>query len=563
MEGRTPARAAAPADRAREREGSPPPGRGWGVVAAMAVATVLLGVAAFALRPSGSLSGGTLRSALRTTPDGVAALYRAIARLGPPTATRVTPLVDAEPLRGTLVMLQPARRPSPREVHELLEWVRGGGALIHAPRPGSPILDSLGLARHGLWRDDVDARARGAIAELEDALGETAERTGGSGEPAATEDGAGAEGAPTTGGASDTEGAPVAEGAPTTQDEPAAEDESVPEDEPGTQDDPATRDASAAAEDPLATEGAPATEGEPATEGAPATEGEPATEEAPAPATNPRRDGGPLWSAGHILTEGLPTARAARYAIVPDTASGDDGEEAAAGGDARPGPRPAPHDALLLSAPDSAGRRRAVIALLRLGEGRILSFADAEPLSNRLAVEAPSAVLAVRAAIAWTSPGDSVFFDEFSQGLGASRSPARATVDFLVGAPIGRASLHLGLVVLLAFLCAGLRLGAPLAPVPGPRRSALEHVTALAAVYEGARARETAALLMLGQLARAHHLPSPRDMPGAERLLARLETQSHRPHALRLIRQGLAARPVELIPIARGIDDHTPGRASA
>lgn len=435
-------RAGTTARRDRRTRESASPGAGWGVLAGIAVATLVLVVTAFALRPSGSSARDVRRSALRTTPDGVAGLYRAIARLGPPTAIRVTPLVDAEPLRGTLVMLRPVRRPSPREVHELLEWVRGGGILIHAPRPASPILDSLGLVRRTLLEDGDSAEAPGAS--------------------------------------------------------------------PG-----------------------------------------------------PEPDDGPLWSGDHPLTEGLPMPRAARYAIAPDTASGEDGEEDEADEGEEPGPSPVPHHPLLLSAPDSAGHRWAVAVSIPLREGRIISFADAAPLSNRFAGEAPLAVLAVRAAIAWTSPGDSVFFDEFGQGLGASRSPARATLDFLVGTPVGRASLHLGVVVLLAFFCAGLRFGAPLAPARGPGRSALEHVSALAAVYESAQARETAAVLMLGRLARAAHLPPPHDLRDAGRLLERLEKRTARPRALRLIRRGLAATPLDLIRVARGIDNHTQGRTSA
>ena len=403
---------------------------------------------AFALRPSGSSARDVRRSALRATPDGVAGLYRAIARLGPPTAIRVTPLVDAEPLRGTLVMLQPVRRPSPREVHQLLEWVREGGTLIHAPRPASPVLDSLGLVRRTLLEDGDSAEASG-------------------------------------------------------------------------------------------------------------TPPDPELDDGP-----PELDDGPLWSGDHPLTEGLPMARAARYAIAPDTASEEEGEDAA-DADEEPRPDPVRHDPLLLSAPDSAGHRWAVAVSIPLRDGRIISFADAAPLSNLFAGDAPLAVLAVRAAIAWTSPGDSVFFDEFSQGLGASRSPARATVDFLVGTPVGRASLHLGVVVLLAFSCAGLRFGTPLAPAGGPGRSALEHVTALAAVYESAQARETAAVLMLGRLARAAGLTPPHDLREAERLLARLEERTARPRALKLIRRGLEANPIDLARVAQGIDIHTQRRTSA
>ncbi|MDE0649799.1 MAG: hypothetical protein OXI12_05590, partial [Gammaproteobacteria bacterium] len=285
--------------------------------------------------------------------------------------------------------------------------------------------------------------------------------------------------------------------------------------------------------------------------------------EASGASPDPELGDGPLWSAEHPLAEGLPVARAARYAIAPDTASEENEEEDEADADEEPGPDPVPHHPLLLSAPDSAGHRWAVAVSIPLREGRIVSFADAAPLSNRFADEAPLAVLAVRAAIAWTSAGDSVFFDEFSQGLGASGSPARATVDFLVGTPAGRASLHLGVVVLLAFFCAGLRFGAPLAPAGGPGRSALEHVTALAAVYESAQARETAAVLMLGRLARTAHLPPPHDLRDAERLLERLEKRTARPRALRLIRRGLEASPLDLVRVAQGIDNHTQGRTSA
>jgi hypothetical protein len=356
----------------------------------------------------------------------VAALHRAIARLGTPTALRLTPVVDAEPLRGTLVMLQPRRRPSPREVHELLEWVRSGGTLIHSPRSDSPILDSLGLVRR----------------ELEDA-------------------------------------------------------------DPGDL---------------------------------------------------------PLWADGHPLTEGLPMAGPSRYAIAPDTASDDEQDrEPDEERDEEPGPHPVPFHPLLLTASDADGHRWTAVASIPLGEGRIIGIGDAEPLSNRRAGEAAVAVLAARAAIAYTSQGDTVYFDEFSHGLGRARSPVRATTDFLVGTPVGRASLQLGLVVLLALACAGARFGSALAPEQPEGRSTLEHVAALAAVYQSAQARETAAVLMLARLARVSRLPPPRNAADAANLVRTLDRRTPGRQALRRIRRGLAADPVNLAAIARGIDDHTQG----
>lgn len=469
---------------------------GWGVVAGIVVVTVLLAWAAFALRPSGFAAEDVRRSALRTTPDGVAALHRAIARLGTPTAMRLTPLVDAEPLRGTLVILQPLRRPSPREVHELLEWIRGGGTLIHSPRGDSPILDSLGLVRHEVEveADSVDAGMR----EVDDRPGETDDPADESGWPAESVDRA-------------------------------------PGDVPVTADEPAESDAMSLDAVLTATEDA--------TQGA---------------AADPEPGDVPLWSRRHPLTEGLPMSGPSLYAIAPDTASDDDqDEDAGVEEDDAASPDPVAFAPLLLTAPDPDGHRWTAVAAIPLGEGRIIGIADAEPLSNRFADTEPVAVLAARAAIAYTSPGDTVYFDEFSQGLGRSRSPARATTDFLLDTPVGRASLHLSLVVLLALACAGMRFGAALTSERVERRSSLEHVAALAAVYESAQARETAAVLMLARLARASRLPPPQDGEEALSLLRRLEDRTAAPEPLRLIRRGLEARPVDLPAIARGIDDHT------
>jgi len=110
-------------------------------------------VAGFLGRPQGQRVEGVLRSSFRTTPDGVAALARGIERLGRTAAPRITPLTDADPVRGTIVLLQPQRHPTPREVTALLNRVRDGGTLIYSP-PYLPdrrwtrttsLMDSLGV----------------------------------------------------------------------------------------------------------------------------------------------------------------------------------------------------------------------------------------------------------------------------------------------------------------------------------------------------------------------------------------------------------------------------------
>lgn len=133
-------------------------------------------VAGFLGRPRGQRAEGELRSSFRTTPDGVAAVARGIERLGRPVAPRITPLADADPVRGTIVLLQPQRRPTPRETTALLNRVRDGGTLIYAP-PYLPykqwtlttsLMDSLGV--HMRFRSVVDEMQELTLEEPEWAI---------------------------------------------------------------------------------------------------------------------------------------------------------------------------------------------------------------------------------------------------------------------------------------------------------------------------------------------------------------------------------------------------------
>ncbi len=129
--------------------------RRWRTFAWVGAIALGAGFAAYLARPAGRTALDVNRSSFRTTPDGVAALARGLERFGRATAPRLTPLADADPVPGALVLLSPAVVPSPVEVGALLERVRRGGTLVYAPRlfPAiasalriTPLMDSLGIA---------------------------------------------------------------------------------------------------------------------------------------------------------------------------------------------------------------------------------------------------------------------------------------------------------------------------------------------------------------------------------------------------------------------------------
>lgn len=402
-------------DANRELAGRPVP---WiGVVIAIGL------VVGYLFRPEGLRSTETLRSSFRTTPDGVAALARAIERLGRPTGQRITPLVEADPVRGTIALLEPPVFPSPREVRALLDRVRQGGTVLYAPprRFGTtPLMDSLG----------VTLRPRLGREWLSDTL--------------------------------------------------------------------------------LAQS---------------------------------------RWYE-HPLTTGLPPPLPLVHGVRvrgesdPDSSRVDDVER-------------------LLAAEGPQGGLWTAAAELSLGEGRVVVFSEARALANERVANDPLAILAVRAALAYTAPADTVFFDEFHQGIRGERTRAEILRDFFLASPGGRTLLHLSAVCFLILACAGVRFGAPTPAVAPPdleRRSPLEQVSALGDLYRKAGASNTAALLLLARLARIARHPPPRTIAEAHSLLRRLDTGAGTETPLARARQGLQGDPPDLAEIAAGVDQHFAAR---
>ncbi len=124
------------------------------------------------------------------------------------------------------------------------------------------------------------------------------------------------------------------------------------------------------------------------------------------------------------------------------------------------------------------------LAWLPEGEGGLFVVADARALTNRFLGESAQAVVLTRALADRLGPADTVFFSEFHQALGGGRGAFRETFHLARDTPLGRVVLHLAVVGLALLLVAGRRFGEPLPGPPGERRSTLEHVEALAGIYE-------------------------------------------------------------------------------
>ena len=213
--------------------------------------------------------------------------------------------------------------------------------------------------------------------------------------------------------------------------------------------------------------------------------------------------------------------------------------------------------------PGSSDWEWIVAAEFAFGEGRVVIFSEGGPVSNENAGEHPLAVLAVRAALAYTSEADTVFFDEFHQGIRGDRTRAEVLRDFFLGSPGGRTLLHLVVVGFLILACLGVRLGAPtpaLAPPDLERRSPLEHVSALGDLYRKAGADNTAALLLVARLARTTRRTPPRTTADADALLRRLDVGAGADTPLARARRGLVVSPPDLAGITAGIDEYLADR---
>ena len=276
----------------------------------------------------------------------------------------------------------------------------------------------------------------------------------------------------------------------------------------------------------------------------------------------------PAWH-DHPLTETLPPPPPPRRVLrriternLVERAEAERGDVRRSDADAE---RSLPPLEELLTSGSRDDARWIAAGLIQLGEGRVLVLSDAASVSNGRVAEDPVAALVVRTLLTHTTPADTVFFDEFHQGIRGYDSTVQRWAGFLFGTPGGRTLFHVLATAFLALACAGLRFGSPMKPVAPQdreRRSPLEHASALGDLYEKADAAHTAALLLLARLARSARRPPPRDLSDAATLVRELEARRGAHPSLARIRRGLRTDPVDLTMIAAGIDDHLAKRST-
>ncbi len=148
-----------------------------------------------------------------------------------------------------------------------------------------------------------------------------------------------------------------------------------------------------------------------------------------------------------------------------------------------------------------------VIQLERDSGQRVILVADASLLSNRALrdTDAGPFVLGLLA-----GRYQYVLFDEYHHGYGASGSLAKATLAWSGRSPWGWAAWQLAAVGVLALLCAAVRFGPPVPGIPRTRRSALEHVRALATALSAAHGHDEAIGAMVRGLRRRLAPPAMR-----------------------------------------------------
>ncbi len=416
----------------------------WSVITVLVVLGSVL-----VLIPSGArVALDVRRSALRTTPDGVAAFAQALKEFGGATAYRFESYSRSRPL-GTEILLEPRVPLTPFEISVLLEWVEEGGVLVFSPSWEDPLLDSLGLAIS--FFDTPDSLV---LADHPWTL--TVERG------------------------------------------PSYIRQKVPDVE-------AERLLEELGDDPIFSG----------------------------------------WSKIALFPQDS-LARGSWTPLVTHVTSGFRTTIA----------EDSTRDSTFVTT------ENVTLGWLERGQGGILAVANAEALSNSRLPLSPEARVLARALLADTVGAGEIRFSEYHQGIRGEGSLLGQTLSAVLDTAPGRIFVWLAVASLLLIWSRGRRFGSPVPRDPPPRRSPIEHVTALAEIYRSAKAGRLVADRLVRGAGRRTHIRVGPTREDVEALFSRWTAHPLLHESAERARASWAADPPDLISLARALDDITTTRTS-
>lgn len=149
---------------------------------------------------------------------------------------------------------------------------------------------------------------------------------------------------------------------------------------------------------------------------------------------------------------------------------------------------------------------RPTIVAFAFGKGRVVALADPDVLrTDQMRNCAMGSALSVVRALEYLSVGQRrpVVFAEYYQ-LVRTDGPAVVLREWLLGSALGRMALTLAMAALVLLAARGRRTLAPLYRQREERRSALEHVDALATAWQTVRGTRTVARMLARGIRRRH-----------------------------------------------------------
>ncbi|MBI1851572.1 MAG: hypothetical protein HYR85_14620 [Planctomycetes bacterium] len=196
---------------------------------------------------------------------------------------------------------------------------------------------------------------------------------------------------------------------------------------------------------------------------------------------------------------------------------------------------------------------RMVAALLWHERGRAIVVADAGPIVNDHLRDSGMAPFLFRA-LADSSRGATVWFDEFHHGYDDRTTPTIAAWRFVSSTHLGWAVLQIAILAFVALVFAGIRVGRALSVAPPPRRSSLEHVEALAAAYRESAAKRRPASLLVDGLRLRFGAKSREDLTRRLEVIAASQPALHDDAKLLAQHSRNASDDADLVALTKSID---------